>query len=432
MTEGNEGPSKNVPSGNASRRRRRIVYAGLVGNALEWYDFAVYGFLASYIARNFFPQDDHTAGVLAAFTVFAIGYVMRPLGGIVIGHIGDRFSRRAALILSVSLMSMSTFLIGILPGHATLGVAAPVLLTLIRVVQGLSAGGDSASSAVFLIENANQRRRGLYGSFITIGSLTGILLGSATPVLVSSLVSAESMDSWGWRVPFLLGSVIGIVGYILRRRVGEGTRERSATSAPIVEVFRSHRLIILRLLGLCVVNAVFFNIVFIYAVSWLQSADGLAPHTALEINTINLILLVPMLPLSGMLSDRVGRKPVLISAMTALIVLAWPLFYVMHHPDPTIAFLGQFGFVPLVALFLGAQQAALNEAVPSSVRCTTMALTFNLTIGFFGGTAPAVALWLVHRTGYDLAPAIYIIVATAIGLIATLGLKETFRDPLPD
>ena len=207
----------------------------MVGNALEWYDFAIYGFLATYIARNFFPQDDPTAGVLAAFTVFAIGYVMRPLGGIVIGHIGDRFSRRVALILSISLMSVSTFLIGILPGHATLGIAAPICLTLIRVLQGLSAGGDSSSSAVFLIENADQRRRGLYGSFITIGNLTGILLGSATPIVVSSLISTTAMDSWGWRLPFLLGSVIGIVGYVLRRQIEVDARRGPAASAPVVE-----------------------------------------------------------------------------------------------------------------------------------------------------------------------------------------------------
>jgi MHS family proline/betaine transporter-like MFS transporter len=420
------------PSEIESHHRRRIVYAGMVGNALEWYDFAIYGFLATYIARNFFPQDDPTAGVLAAFTVFAIGYVMRPLGGIVIGHIGDRFSRRAALILSISLMSVSTFLIGILPGHATLGIAAPICLTLIRVLQGLSAGGDSSSSAVFLIENADQHRRGLYGSFITIGNLTGILLGSATPIVVSSLISTTAMDSWGWRLPFLLGSVIGIVGYVLRRQIEVDARRGPAASAPVVEAFRTHSILILRLLGLCVVNAVFFNIVFIYAVSWLQEVDGIAPATALEINTINMVLLIPVLLISGLLSDRIGRKPVLIGSMIALIVLAWPLFYLMHHPDPMLAFLGQLGFVPPVAFFLGSQQAALNEAVPSSVRCTTSALTFNLTIGFFGGTAPAVALWLVQRTGYDLAPAIYIIIATAIGLIAALGLKETFRDPLPD
>src|SRR5438445_11753338 len=218
-----------------SSQPRRVIAAGMIGNVLEWYDFAVYGYFATAIGRHFFPHEDAVAQLLSAFGVFAIGYVLRPVGGAVVGHIGDRFGRRAALTFSVAAMAIPTFLIGLLPGYATLGVAAPVALTILRMVQGLSVGGEYTSSMVFLVERAPEGRRGLMGAVTACGAGAGTLLGSAVGATFASSMSTAALESWGWRIPFLLGLVIGIAGYFLRRHMLETVPVERLTRAPIVE-----------------------------------------------------------------------------------------------------------------------------------------------------------------------------------------------------
>src|SRR5262252_2288302 len=202
-------------------KMRRVIVAGMIGNVLEWYDFAVYGFFAAAIGQEFFPHQDRVAQLLSAFGIFALGYLMRPLGGAVTGHIGDRFGRRAALTFSVAAMAIPTFLIGLLPGYGTLGLLAPIALTLLRMVQGLSVGGEYTSSMVFLVEQAPDGRRGLMGALISCGASGGILLGSAVGAGFAAGMSVTALDAWGWRIPFLLGLVVGTAGYFLRRHLQE-------------------------------------------------------------------------------------------------------------------------------------------------------------------------------------------------------------------
>ena len=197
----------------------RVVAAGAIGNVLEWYDFAVYGYFAAAIGRAFFPSADPVAQILAAFGVFAVGFLMRPVGGAVIGHIGDRLGRRAALSFSVAAMAVPTFLVGVLPGYETLGVFAPILLTLLRMIQGLSVGGEFTTSIVFMVERAEPAHRGLIGAMASCGAVAGILLGSATGAALAALMPPESLESWGWRIPFLLGLVVGLAGVLLRRTI---------------------------------------------------------------------------------------------------------------------------------------------------------------------------------------------------------------------
>src|SRR5262247_1637376 len=204
-----------------STSKYRMVAAGMIGNVLEWYDFAIYGYFATAIGHHFFPHEDAVAQLLSAFGVFALGYLMRPIGGVVVGHIGDRFGRRAALTFSVAAMAIPTFLIGLLPGYATIGILAPVALTLLRMVQGLSVGGEYTSSMVFLVEHAPEGRRGLMGALISCGAAGGILLGSAVGAAFAASMSNAALEAWGWRIPFLLGLAVGIAGYILRRYVLE-------------------------------------------------------------------------------------------------------------------------------------------------------------------------------------------------------------------
>jgi MFS transporter, MHS family, proline/betaine transporter len=294
-----------------STQAPRVIAAGMIGNVLEWYDFAVYGYFATAIGHQFFPQQDGVAQLLSAFGVFALGYLMRPLGGALIGHIGDHFGRRAALTFSVTAMAIPTFLIGLLPGYATLGLLAPVALTLLRMMQGLSVGGEYTSSMVFMVEHAPDGRRGLMGALTSCGAGGGTLLGSAVGAGFAASMSEAALESWGWRIPFLLGLVVGIAGYFLRRHVLETMPAERRKRAPIVETLHDHWRTVLGFSGLSMFNAVAFYVGFVYLVSWLQLADGIAPARALEINSLSMTAILPITIATGLLSDRFGRKPFL-------------------------------------------------------------------------------------------------------------------------
>jgi MHS family proline/betaine transporter-like MFS transporter len=405
----------------------KTVAAGMIGNLLEWYDFAIYGYFAAAIGRHFFPHQDPVAQLLSAFGVFAVGYLMRPVGGALIGHIGDRFGRRAALTFSVVAMAIPTFLIGLLPGYATVGLAAPVALTLLRMVQGLSVGGEYTSSMVFLVEHAPERRRGLMGALASCGATAGILLGSAVGAGFAATMSSAALEAWGWRIPFLLGLVVGIAGYLLRRHVPETLPTERRQRAPIVETLRDHWWVVLGIAGLSAFFAAGFYVTFVYLVSWLQTADGIAPARALEINSFSMAVVLPITIAAGWLSDRSGRKPFLLLATILGFVAALPLWWMMHHPSAELAQLGQLGLVLIVGLFVGALPAAMVECAPPSVRCTTVALGYNVTLGVIGGLTPLVAAWLVERTGDELAPAFLIMATAVISFLVILRMPETYR-----
>ena len=405
----------------------KTVAAGMIGNLLEWYDFAIYGYFAAAIGRHFFPHQDPVAQLLSAFGVFAVGYLMRPVGGALIGHIGDRFGRRAALTFSVVAMAIPTFLIGLLPDYATIGLAAPVALTLLRMVQGLSVGGEYTSSMVFLVEQAPERRRGIMGALASCGATAGILLGSAVGAGFAATMSSAALEAWGWRIPFLLGLVVGIAGYLLRRHVQETLPTERRQRAPIVETLRDHWWVVLGIAGLSAFFAAGFYVTFVYLVSWLQTADGIAPARALEINSFSMAVVLPITIAAGWLSDRTGRKPFLLLATILGFVAALPLWWMMHHPSAQLAQLGQLGLVLIVGLFVGALPAAMVECAPPSVRCTTVALGYNVTLGVIGGLTPLVAAWLVERTGDELAPAFLIMATAVISFLVILRMPETYR-----
>jgi len=408
---------------------RRVVAAGAIGNVLEWYDFAIYGYFAASIGRTFFPKEDPVAQILAAFGIFAVGYFMRPLGGALVGHIGDKFGRRAALTFSVTAMALPTFLVGVLPGYNVLGVAAPILLTILRMIQGLSVGGEYTTSIVFMVEQAPPGRRGMLGAMAGCGAVGGILLGSATGALFAALLSPEEMAAWGWRIPFVVGLLVGFAGYFLRRQIPEAGLTKHERS-PVVETFKSHGALLARLAGLAAFNAVGFYLMFVYIVSWLQLADGIAPAHALEINTISMLLLLPVMLLMGSLSDRFGRKPMLLAATALAFVTAVPLFWLMHHDQVGLVLIGQLGFVLSIGTFVGVQPTIMVEEVPASVRCTAVALGYNVTLGIVGGLSPLVATWLVHRTENDLAPAFMVMAAAAVSFLSVRLFQENSRSVL--
>jgi MHS family proline/betaine transporter-like MFS transporter len=412
------------------KETRKVILAGAIGNVLEWYDFAVYGYFAASIGRAFFPKEDAVAQILAAFGIFAVGYLMRPIGGTVIGHIGDHYGRRAALTFSVTAMAIPTFLVGVLPGYSVLGIMAPIALTALRMVQGLSVGGEYTTSIVFMVEKAADGKRGIVGAVACCGAIAGILLGSATGALLAQLLSASALEHWGWRLPFLLGLVVGLAGYLLRRSVVEAPRQGHAAHSPLMETIRRYPRVLVRLAGLATFNAVGFYLLFVYIVSWIQLADGIAPAHALGINTINMALLLPVMIGMGWLSDRIGRKPVLIVATALGFLGALPLFWLMHHDTVELVLAGQFGFVVAVGAFLGTQPSIMVESTPPEIRCTAIALGYNVTLGLIGGLSPLVATWLVERTGDNLSPAYLLMGAAAVSFLTVFLFQETSKERL--
>lgn len=410
------------------RHTRRTIAAGAIGNLLEWYDFAIYGYFAATIGRVFFPAEDRVAQVLAAFGIFALGYLMRPLGGMVVGHIGDRHGRRAALTFSIVAMAVPTFLVGVLPGHATLGVAAPVLLTALRMIQGLSVGGEATTSMVFLVERAPAGRRGLVGSLASLAANGGFLMGSAIGAAFAALLPADALADWGWRIPFLLGLLVGLVGWWLRRLLEDDPPLPRPATPPLVDTLRHHGGAVGRVAGVTVFNAVGFYLMFLYVVTWLQTVDGDAPAQALEINTASMIVLLPVMVAAGWLSDRVGRRPLMFVALVAGFAGAVPFLWLMHHPSPALQLAGQLAFVVPAGIGLGVMPAILAEAVPAGVRCTAVALGYNIAFGVIGGLTPLTAAWLVSRTGFDLSPALLVMAAASVSFAALLRFRETSRD----
>jgi MHS family proline/betaine transporter-like MFS transporter len=413
--------------------RRRIVAAGVIGNVMEWYDFGVYGYFAVAIGRHFFPAEDAVSSLLAAFGVFAAGFFMRPVGSLLFGHIGDKHGRKRALTASVLLMAIPTFLIGALPTYQQIGVVASGLLVLLRLLQGLSVGGEYTTSSIFLVERSAAGRRGFLGSFVPVGSCAGILLGSAVGALLTTLLDRDAVESWGWRVPFLIGITVGLVGIYIRRNLiddGGARDEEAPVAAPVREAFRSERRMIARLIGLGAVGAVGFYMCFVYVTTYLRQVDHIAQSAALDINTISMAVLLLLLAPVGALSDRVGRKPVLLLASGGMFITAWPLFWMLHHSNFAVILLGQIGFAVLSACFWGAVPATMVELVPYRLRCTVLSVGYNTGMAVLGGLTPMIAVYTIKHSQYDLSPAFLLMAAAAISFIVITGLRETYRIPL--
>lgn len=410
----------------------RLALAGAAGNVLEWYDFSVYGFFAIAIGQNFFPASNKSTSLIEAFGVFAAGFLMRPVGALLFGYLGDRYSRERALTLSVLAMAVPTFLIGLLPTHAQIGAAAAVLMVLLRLMQGLSVGGEFTTSVVFMVERSADGRRGLMGAFGAAGAFAGVMLGSAVGTLVAWKMPTQALLAWGWRLPFLFGITIGFAGYMVRRELRTFSIEPAAAPPPLLPVLRANWRRIFQVTGLKVLEAVGFYLMFVYATTYLIDEVGLTRRHAMGINTLSMAAALLVLPLAGALSDRIGRKPLLLTAAGALIVFTWPLFDLLWHPNLTVPLIGSVCFAMMIALFEGVTPATAAEAFPSNVRCTAVAISHNVCMALLGGTAPLVATFLIDKSYNEMAPALYLIGAAAVSALFALTLRETSGENLAE
>ena len=408
---------------------RRVVSAGVIGNVLEWYDFAVYGFFTPILAAQFFPSEDRVVSLLAAFATFAVGFLMRPVGAALFGHIGDRYGRARALLISVAMMAIPTVLMGFLPTYATIGVTASFLIVLLRMFQGMAVGGEFTSSIVFLAEHAPQKRRGFIASFAMFGATSGTMLGSAVGGLLTTLLSPEDLAAWGWRAAFISGIAVAIVAIILRRNLLDERGTRPSVS-PLRLAFRHHRLEVLRTFALNMGTATTYYTLFVFAATWVAERTPLARSLALDITTLSIVTFLVVLPCAAWASDRFGRRLVMLVGMTACIVLAYPLASLMHGTSPITIGAAQMTFAALLAISMAPQPAAMCEMFPHEVRVSAVSVGYGLAYALFGGTAPLVAVWLIARTGNDVVFAWYIAAVMAISLAIVLTARDRRMAPL--
>ncbi|MGP5047427.1 MFS transporter [Glutamicibacter ardleyensis] len=416
--------------------RRKVVAASFIGNFVEWFDYAAYGYLAVTIAAVFFPESAPQTALLLTFGLFAISFLVRPLGGFVWGHIGDRIGRREALSWSILLMSGATFAIALLPGYLTIGIAAPLLLLALRLVQGFSASGEYAGASAFLVEYAPANRRGLYAAVVPASTAAGLLLGSLMAALLTGLLDPEQMQSWGWRIPFLLAAPMGLIGRYIRTKLEDSpvflelAEDESASKTPVSSLFRNHWKQLLLAAGAVLLNAVGFYVILSYMPTYLSQELGLASSLAYLATTVALATYIGFIFITGMLSDRFGRRRVLMTASVLFILFTVPAFMLLET--------GNFAMILVVQVLLGAMltlndgtlPSFLAEMFPTRVRYSGFAVSFNLSNALFGGTAPFVATLLIATSGSVLAPGWYLMGAAIVSLVAVALSVETSKKPL--
>jgi len=423
------------PGPSASRQSAvRTALAGLIGNVLEWFDFAVYGYFVSAIGKQFFPSDDPAAQQLFAYGGFAIGFFARPVGSIVLGKVGDRIGRRALLTLSIALMGGATLVIGLLPTYDQIGVAAPVLLVLMRLVQGFSLGGEFTGSMVYTTELASPLMRGLVSSSTSAGVTLGFILGLAAALLVGEVLSAEEAAAWGWRLPFIASVLFCVAGWFLRKGIDESSHAHKAAAmrAPILASLLADWRPIVQTFGIVGMTNAAYYLVFTFAVERRKSMSVESGSTFLLASMVSLGVVLFAKPLGGWISDRVGRRRLMIALTVVMLALIYVAVRLMLYGSWAEFMLGQILLGVPIGMALGMQGAMLVESFPLRTRITSMSVAYSITLALSGGVAPLVATWLIQISGEPLLPAFYIMLYGVIGLALMWPMKETNHRSLDD
>jgi len=409
----------------------RTALAGLIGNVLEWFDFAVYGYFASNIGHQFFPKSDPAVQTLLAYATFALGFFARPLGSIVLGRVGDRIGRRALLTLSIALMGGATLVLGLLPTYEQVGLLAPFLLMLMRVIQGFSLGGEFTGSMVYTTEASSPLMRGLVSSSTAAGTTMGFILGSGTAWVINNSMSPADVDAWGWRIPFVGSIVFMLVGYLLRRGIHETEEGLKAKEdrTPVLQSLLADWRPIVQTFGIVAMTNAAYYLTFTFAVDrrklQAQAAGTIGAGDFLLANTLVLFVVLFAKPLGGWLSDLTGRRKLMMALTVVTMAVILPAHKLMLEGDLTHFVWGQVLMAIPLGMALGLQGAMVVEIFPLRSRVTSMSMAYSVTLALAGGTAPLVAGWLIDTMGQPLAPAYYVFLYGLLGLAIMWPMKET-------
>jgi MHS family proline/betaine transporter-like MFS transporter len=420
---------------------KRAVSAAALGNAMEWFDFGVYSYLAVTIGKVFFPGGSPAAQLIATFGAFAAAFLVRPIGGLFFGPLGDRIGRQKVLAITMIMMAIGTFCIGLIPGYNAIGIAAPLLLLLARLVQGFSTGGEYGGAATFIAEYSTDKRRGFMGSWLEFGTLGGYLLGAGLVTALTAMLSAEQLLDWGWRIPFFIAAPLGLFGLYIRLKLEEtpafqkhmekqDALEHSKPQLSLWQMLKKYRAQMLKCIGLVLLFNVSNYMLTSYMPSYLTGVLGLSELSGLMLVLVVMFVMMPLTLFWGHWNDRLGRRPVIALGSVGLIVLAIPCLMLVATGNLICVFIGLMILGVLHSCFSGTMPAALPALFATDIRYSALAIGFNISVSLFGGTTPLMTAWLVEKSQNLLMPAYYLMGAAVIGLITVFFMRETARKPL--
>ena len=418
-----------APAAARDNNITRLVVATSLGNALEWFDISVYAYFAVYLSRAFFPTSDPTTSLLLTFGTFALTFLARPIGGVLLGTYADRYGRKASLLLSIAMMTIGTLAVGCMPTFDRIGLLAPLLVIVARLVQGFSAGGEFGSSTAFLVEHM-PGKRGFVASWQFASQGISSLLGAGFGLLLTSTLSEPELQSWGWRIPFLFGVLIGPIGLYIRNNIEDATAPPAAKhDAPVRTVFMMQKLPVLLAVGV-IATATSVNYLIIYMPTYVVKALHLSPTTGYLAAFAAAIASITLNPVAGFISDRVGRTPYMITMGLLLLLSIFPAYLLLSgKPSGTVIVLAVLLLGSLKALYLGASAALMSELFPAATRATGLGLSYNIGVTAFGGSGPAIATWLGSFALIgDLAPGYYLTAVCIFSLWALITIRLRAAD----
>ncbi len=409
------------------------IAAAVIGNAMEWYDFVVFGFFATVLSQLFFPENDEHAALLLTLATFGVGFCARPVGGLFFGFYADERGRKSALQLVILLMTIAVAIIAFAPTYATIGLAAPALIVLGRILQGFATGGEFSSSTSFLIEVSPPGQRGFYGSLQMAGQALSILLGTLVGIGVTTAFSTEQLHAWAWRLPFVAGLLIGPIGLYIRKHlhetpVFESVPHKREAKSLIGALLRDHAVKIFAAFGTTISATIYFYVILIYMPTYGKTELGLSLTQSFVAQAAGLILLVAMTPIAGFVSDKIGRKPLLWGSNFLFLIAAYPLFRYLTEVHSEFALMSvQMTFCVILSGVFGVLSTVLAEQFPTNVRSTGLALPYNLAVMIFGGFAPMIVTCLIRALNSAVAPAYYLMFGAIAGVSASFALNESYR-----
>ena len=413
-------------AGSEQKDITRLIVATSIGNALEWYDIAVYGYFAVYISKAFFPSNDPTTSLLLTFGTFGLSFLIRPIGGVVLGAYADRYGRKASLMVSIVLMTVGTLALALTPAYETIGILAPIAVLTARLVQGLSAGGEFGSSTAFLVEHAPDRRGFIASWQFASQELSG-LLASAFGIGLTAWMAPAEMQAWGWRIPFLFGVLIGPVGIYIRNHLEDATAPPAAKQdSPVRQVFLHQKLRVILSIGALAISTA-INYLIIYMPTYAVKTLNLPPTVGFAATFAAGIALTFLTPIAGMVSDKVGRTTHMIAVNLLLLFSIYPAFLLLtRNPTPTMTVVAVLWLATLKSLYYGPLAALMSELFPAATRGTGLGLGYNIGVTLFGGMGPVIMASLggIAFIG-DLAPGYYLTLVCAVSLFALVVIRKT-------